>query len=52
MDTEDVLDWKGATKLFGKNFQYGTTGERIVWADVKIFEVHKDVENTVFYKTS
>lgn len=35
MDTENLLDWKSATRLFGRNFQYGTSRERIVWTNIK-----------------
>lgn len=35
MDTDNFLDWKSATRLFGKNFQYGTSREGIVWANIK-----------------
>lgn len=52
MDTHDVLDWHLIERSLGKNFQYSSSGDKVVWADIKVFKVNKEAPLTVFYKNS
>lgn len=51
MDTHDVLDWHLIERSLGKNCQYSSSGDKVVWADIKVFKVNKETPLTVFYKT-
>lgn len=52
METSDFYDWKKLSEDFGKNFSLNTDDEKCTWNDVKIVELRKQNEYSIFYKTS
>lgn len=50
MTTDEFYDWKKICDEMGVNFSLQEHDNN--WNDVKVFRMEKDVENSVFYKTS
>ena len=48
MDTKDVYDWQAVSKQFGTNYQISTLNARIMWNEVKHFQVKKEPPSCVF----
>lgn len=52
LQTEQVVDLKDLCPKIGNNFTKNTTGEPVVWNEIKMFSVFKNEPNLVRYRTS
>lgn len=49
--TEEFLDFKDMSKIFGQKFTKNSENEKVVWGDIQILKVEREFPNIVFYKT-
>jgi len=48
----DFIDFKQLSKDIGNNFNKNTTGQTVLWRDIKIIKVTKEFPDRFFYKTT
>ncbi|KAF2891221.1 hypothetical protein ILUMI_14952 [Ignelater luminosus] len=51
MATEEFLNFKTLSKVFGQKFSKNSENEEVVWNDIQVMRIKKEYPNTVSYKT-
>lgn len=52
LDTSEIIDWKSVASQTGNNFQTNTERKKVMWNNIKVFQVKKEHQDSIFYKNS